>query len=249
MEPVYAVVLAGDNEDHKIKQGSVIPNKAFIKINGRNMVEYVLDCLRETEGLAEVAIIGPEDKFRKLGEGFRIIPQQGDMIENIKVAAETFRDGWLLLCSCDIPLLTPAAVQDFLSNCRGADMFYPLVGKEDCDRVFPEMQRTWVKLKDGIFTGGNMALIRTSMVSVAADPARAFFAARKSPVQLASLIGLGTLVKLALRTLTIAELEAKMAGILGLSCKAVPTSYPEIGTDVDKESDYNLISAKLKMAR
>lgn len=249
MDPVYAVVLAGDNEDHKIEQGRVIPNKAFIKINGRNMVDYVLDCLRETKGLAEVAIIGPEDKFRKLTQDLRVIPQQGDMIANIKATAETFRDGWLLLCSCDIPLLTPEAVQDFLANCRGADMFYPLVSKEDCERVFPDMQRTWVKLKDGVFTGGNMALIRTRTVSVAADPARAFFAARKSPLQLASLIGLGTLVKLVLKKLTIAELEAKMAKILGVSCKAVPTSYPEIGTDVDKESDYNLISAKLKMAR
>ena len=248
MEPVYAVVLAGDNEDRKIKEGSVIPNKAFININGRNMVDYVLDCLKETKGLADVAIIGPQDTLRNMTD-VRVIPQQADMIDNVVRAAVTFNDGWLLLSSCDIPLLTPVAVEDFLANCQGADFFYPLVVKVDCDRVFPEMKRTWVKLMDGVFTGGNMVLIRTSMVRTAADPARAFFAARKSPVRLAGLIGVATLVKLILKQLTIAELEAKMSKILGLSCKAVLTSYPEIGTDVDKESDYNLISAKLKMAR
>lgn len=249
MEPVYAVVLAGDNEDRKIKQGSIIPNKAFIKINGRNMVDYVLDCLKGTKGLAEVAIIGPEDELRSTTNGVRVIPQQVDMIDNVVIAADTFQNGWLLLSSCDIPLLTPAAVEDFLANCQGADFFYPLVAKEDCDRIFPDMQRTWVKLKDGIYTGGNMVLIRTSMVQTAADPARDFFAARKSPAQLARLIGIGTVVRLMLKKLTVSELEAKMTKILGLSCKAVATSYPEIGTDVDKESDYNLISAKLKMAR
>lgn len=249
MEPVYAVVLAGDNEDHKIKQGSVIPNKAFVKINGRYMVSYVLDCLKETKGLAEVAIIGPEDGLRSVDENVCIIPQRGDMVANVISAADIFQDGWLLLSSCDIPLLTPEAVEDFLANCQGAEMYYPLVPKADCDRVFPEMQRTWVKLRDGMYTGGNLLLIKTSMVHTAATPAGIFFTARKSPGQLARLIGVGTLLKLVFKMLTVSELEEKMAKILGLSCKAVLTSYPEIGTDVDKESDYNLISAKLKVAR
>lgn len=249
MDPVYAVVLAGDNEDRKIQQGTIIPNKAFIKINGRNMVSYVLDCYTKTKALAGVGIIGPPDKLGKLEQGVVPIAQRGSMVDNVVAAADTFKDGWLLLSSCDIPLITSEAVEDFLSNCHGADMYYPLVVKEDCDKVFPEMQRTWVKLRDGVFTGGNMVLIRTSKVYTAAKPAGDFFAARKSPVQLASLVGISTLVKLVLRTLTIAEVEQKMAKILGISCKAVSTSYPEIGTDVDKESDYNLISAKLKLAR
>ena len=59
----------------------------------------------------------------------------------------------------------------------------------------------------------------------------------------------GTLLKLVMRRLTIAEVEKKMSKILGIACKAVLTAYPEIGADVDKESDYNLISARPRMAR
>lgn len=249
MKPMYAVILAGDNEDRKIKQGRVVANKAFVTINDRMMVDYVLDCYRRMDELAGIGIIGPGAELKALGEDITCIPQRGSMIANVLAAAETFKDGWLLLSSCDIPLVTPAAIRDFLVNCQGADMYYPLVSKTECQRVFPDMHRTWVKLKDGLFTGGNVVLIRTAKVSEAAGPAGAFFDARKSPAKLAGLIGFPTLIKLALKILTLCELEEKMGKILGVDCKAVITKYPEIGTDVDKESDYDIISAKLKIAK
>lgn len=248
MDPIYAVILAGDNEDHKIHQGSVIVNKAFIEMNGRVMIDYVLDCYRSMGELAGIGIVGPPAQLNR-GDDAIVIPQSSSMVANVLAAAELFKEGWLLLSSCDIPLITPEAIRDFLGRCQGADMFYPLVKKEDCDRVFPEMQRTWVTLQDGLFTGGNVVLIRTSKVAAAAGPAGDFFAARKSPMQLASLVGVSTLLKFLLKKLSIAEVERKMAKILGLSCKAVITPYPELGTDVDKETDYNLISAELKCAR
>lgn len=248
MGPVYAVIMAGDNEDRKVRQGKVIANKAFLPINGRNMMDYVLDCYNNVDELAGVGVVGPAEKLASL-ENVTVIPQRGSMVDNVVAAAETFKDGWLLLSSCDIPLLTPESIRDFLSKCSGAEMYYPLVSKEDSDRVFPDMHRTWVKLKDGIYTGGNVLLIKTDMVSTAAGPAGEFFAARKSPLQLASLVGVVTLFKLLTQRLTIQEVEQKMAKILGLKCKAVVSTYPELGTDVDKETDYNLISAKLKVAR
>lgn len=248
MKPVYAIVLAGDSEDRKIKPGSIVANKAFVPINGRRMVDYVLDCYKAVKELAGVGVIGPAAELSDI-DGVTYIPQGDDLIANIKAAAAVFPEGWLLLSSCDIPLITPEAIRDLLSRCQGADMYYPVVAKGDCQRVFPCMERTWVKLVDGEYTGGNIILIKSSKVGIAADPAAAFFAARKSPVQLASLIGVPILAKLLVHKLTIKELEAKMEKILGIKCKAVRTPYPEIGTDVDKESDYKIISAELKEAK
>lgn len=248
MKPIYAIVLAGDSEDHKIKQGSVVANKAFVPMNGRRMVDYVLDCYTAVQELSGVGIIGPAAELTGI-EGVTYIPQKDDLITNVKAAAEVFPEGWLLLSSCDIPLITPEAIRDLLSRCQGADMYYPVVPKEDCQRAFPGMERTWVKLADGEYTGGNIILIKSSKVPIAAGPAAAFFAARKSPMQLASLIGVSILAKFLAHKLTINKLEEKMGKILGITCKAVLTPYPEIGTDVDKESDYNIISAELKEAR
>ena len=248
MDPIYAVILAGDNEDRKIRTGRVIANKAFLPINGKNMLDYVLDCYRSMGELAGIGVIGPEAELNSVGEDITVIPQKGDMVSNVVAAGERFKNGWLLLSSCDIPLITPEAIRDFISKCEGAQLYYPLVPKADSERVFPDMERTWVKLRDGIFTGGNVLMVRTDKVPTVAGPAGNFFAARKSPMQLANLIGFMTLLKLVTQKLSIKAVEQKMVSILGVPCKAIISSYPELGTDVDKETDYNLISAKMKKA-
>ncbi|MTI96335.1 MAG: molybdopterin-guanine dinucleotide biosynthesis protein A [Firmicutes bacterium] len=244
MKPVYAVILAGDNLDHKVREGEAVANKAFLAINGRPMLEYVIDCYLQTD-LAGVAVVGPEDKLSTLvGDDVKVIPQQGSMIANILAAAREL-EGTLILSSCDIPLITSQAVEDFLSRCRDAELFYPLVSREDNERVFPGMKRTYAKLRDGVFTGGNIIVIDSGAVPVAAKAAEQFFEARKSPLRMARLVGLGTLCKLVSRRLSLTEIEAKMSSILGVRCRAILSAYPELGTDVDKESDYKLISARL----
>ena len=204
------------------------------------------DRYKAVKELAGIGIIGPAAELSDI-DGVTYIPQQGDLIANIRAAAAVFPHGWLLLSSCDIPLITPEAIRDLLSRCQGADMYYPVVAKEDCQRVFPCMERTWVKLADGEYTGGNIILIKSSKVEIAADPASAFFAARKSPAISES--NRRPSLKFLVHKLTIKELQAKMEKILGIKCKAVITPYPEIGTDVDKESDYKIISAELKLAK
>lgn len=244
MKPIYAIVLAGDSEDRKVLPGSVVANKAFISLRGRWMIDYVLDCYREVPEISGIGVVGPEKQLSSL-EGITIIPQTDELIGNVKAAAAAFPTGWLLLSSCDIPLITPDAIRDLISRCQGADMYYPVVAREDSERVFPGMERTWVKLAEGEFTGGNIFIIKADKVAIAAEPARAFFGARKSPVQLAGLFGLPVLFKLLLHRLKVPELEKRMGKILGIHCKAVRTTYPEIGADVDKLSDYNAISALL----
>ena len=248
MEPIYAIVLAGDSEDHRVMPGDVVPNKAFLPINGRRMIDYVLDCYREVTEIAGIGVVGPQDQLGDL-DNITIIPQGESLMANVKTAATLFPDGWLLLSSSDIPLITPAAIRDLFTRCQGAAMYYPIVAREDSERVYPEMERTWVKLAEGEFTGGNILLIKSDKIALAANPAAAFFEARKSPIHLASLIGVSALFKLLRRRLTIAELESKMEKILGFPCKAVITPYPGIGADVDKKSDYDAISAQLRKAK
>lgn len=245
MKPIYAVILAGDQEDRKVRKNQVIDNKAFLELNGRLMLDYVVDCYTSTGLFDAVAAIGPTQRLKKhLDNSIRIITQQGSMIENVLEAARELQ-GWLLLSSCDIPLLTPAAVKDFIASCEGAQMYYPLVSQEDNDREFPGMKRTYVSLREGIYTGGNVILVHSDAVPIAAPAAEAFFNARKSPLRMAKLIGTGTMLKLLAKRLSVAELERKMSQILGITCKAVVSHYPELGIDLDKESDYTLIAQRL----
>src|SRR5690554_5949791 len=127
MKPIYAVILAGDQEDRRVRKDRVIDNKAFLDLKGRLMLDYVVECYTSANIFDGVAVIGPARRLQAhLGNEIRVIEQQGGMIENVIQAAKEL-DGWLLLSSCDIPLLTPAAVRDFLDRCEGGELYYPLV--------------------------------------------------------------------------------------------------------------------------
>ena len=211
------------------------------------MIDYVLDCFSNVEKLVGVAVIGPVNQLGGLA-GVTLIPQAGSLIKNVITAAAAFPEGWLLLSTCDIPLITPEAITDYLSRCQGADLYYPLIAREDSERVYPGMERTWVRVTAGEYTGGNILLVKSAGIAKAAHAATAFFDARKSPFRLAKLIGIATLAKFILRRLTIDELEHKVSKILGINCKAVFSPFPEIGADVDKQSDYDFISSQIKAA-
>lgn len=245
MKPIYAVILAGDQEDRRVRKNQVIDNKAFLDLKGQLMLDYVVDCYTSAGIFNGVAVIGPANRLRAhLDKRIYIIEQQGSMIENVLQAAREL-EGWLLLSSCDIPLLTPAAVKDFLARCEGGSMYYPLVSREDNDKEYPGMKRTYVSLREGTFTGGNVILVHSTAVPVAAPAAGSFFNARKSPLRMARIIGTGTLLKLVARRLSVTELEQKMSHIFGITCKAIVSGYPELGIDLDKESDYALIAQRL----
>ena len=66
------------------------------------------------------------------------------------------------------------------------------------------------------------------------------YAARKNPVKLAALLGIGFLFGLVTGRLRIAQLEARASQLVGGRVSAVISTYPELGFDVDKLEDLNL---------
>ena len=72
------------------------------------------------------------------------------------------------------------------------------------------------------------------------------YEARKSPFKLAKMLGPKFIFKFLLRRLTIEELEERISSLIKAKGKAVVTSYPEIGMDVDKNSDLELARKMLQ---
>jgi len=66
------------------------------------------------------------------------------------------------------------------------------------------------------------------------------YAARKNPVKLAGMFGLGFILGLLLGRLTLRHLEARAGEIVGGRVRAIISTYAELGFDVDKLDDLNL---------
>ncbi|MCD0157206.1 nucleotide-diphospho-sugar transferase, partial [Deinococcus sp. 6GRE01] len=122
---------------------------------------------------------------------------------------------------------------------------YPVVRREVCEAAYPGVKRTYARLRDGTFTGGNLFLLDPALIGQFLPRLREVLAARKAPLKLAGLIGPGVLLRLVTGRLSVAALEAKVSALLGVPARALITPHAAVGTDVDKDEDLTLAEAQL----
>jgi len=235
------VILAGEQA---LNDSGSKSNKAFIKINGRMMIDYVIDAVVKTDNISKITVVGncenlPDHIRQKVDT---ILESSGSIINNLVMGVNSFNsDDYVLVCTSDIPMVTDTALNDFIkrSLTSGADFCYPVVDKISNDRKFPGIQRTYIKVKDGTFTGGNVFFIKPVIVERNRALADELVNLRKKPFKMARLFGILFLIKLALGVISIKEAELKFSKIIGAKARAIVTDYAEIGNDVDKASDFS----------
>lgn len=251
IDNVAAVVLAGGGIlAGEEEQGEGRENKALRLLNGRPMVDYVIVALKECPEIARIVLVGPPDLASIYGrEGEMLFAEPGcSPLGSFTAGVEALGcsgEGewtWVLACTGDIPFLTPEAVSDFLARCREreADFYYPIIRQEAAERRFPGVKRTYARLRDGTFTGGNLFLVHKGIIDRCLGWAEEFVRLRKKPAALARLVGIGLLWRYLTGQLTVSEAEQRISKLVGARGAAVITPYPEIGVDVDKPSDWKL---------
>ncbi|NLZ37979.1 MAG: NTP transferase domain-containing protein [Firmicutes bacterium] len=246
------IILAGTAKPSELTISENVQNKAFLLINDRTMLEFVITALRQVSEVNRIAVVGPQAELTALAEkftGLTVVPEGKNIVENVQRGAAALQaKQHFLVASADIPFLTAAAVEDFLASCRPytADLYYPIVRRIDNEGRFPGVKRTYAKLRDGEFTGGNIFLVSPNCLERVLPRLEQFFALRKSPLRLAATLGWGFVFKFLTQRLTIAELEKRFSVLFAVDGKAVISGFPEIATDVDKPSDLLLARQQLK---
>jgi GTP:adenosylcobinamide-phosphate guanylyltransferase len=133
--PLDALVLAGTDRNPKRKiQGR---NKAFLEIKGKTLVRRVVEALVDASSIGLVFVVGPGEQLRKELQGLSndvvIVDQVGKMLANSwalihasEARCPAGQEGVdverpLLFISCDLPLISPGAVNDFVARCAQAE--------------------------------------------------------------------------------------------------------------------------------
>ncbi len=246
-----AVVMAGGSGTDPLARQEGVSNKAFIPLEGKPLLAYVLESLIRAPSVRRVVAVGPPvelEALREEGLPCTIVPESGSMLDNAAAGlAQANPDGLCILSTGDIPLLTPGTVERFLELCRPweADFYYPILNRESCESLFPETRRTYVRLRDGAVTGGNLALIRPSWFRDCRDELEIFIATRKNPLKLWRILPPFILFKFLLGRLAVVDLECTLSKALHLRARAVPCDLVELGTDVDKPSDLQAVRQEL----
>lgn len=134
-EPLDALVLAGTDDNPK--RMILGQNKAFLEIGGKALVRHVVEALLESEAVGEVFVVGPLERLQAVLSGFpgrvKLVEQKGKMMSNAWAAfhaAEQHQEGLghpkdpqrpVLALSCDLPLISSVAVDDFVARCAAVD--------------------------------------------------------------------------------------------------------------------------------
>lgn len=236
-----AVILSGDKSS-AFAGGFT---KALAKIRDKIMIEYVISALKESSHVGEIAVVGPVEKLKPYLDGRvdYIVEGSDSLLENALRGMRLFQgDERVLLLTCDIPFLTPEALDHFIAECEktGADLCYPIVAKEDNEAKFPGARRTYARLREGTFTGGNLLYVNPDVVERSLDMARQMIEYRKKPWKMCKVLGWDFVIRLLIGRLTIPGVEERVSSLLNMKVAAVKSPYPEIGNDVDKESDLEM---------
>ena len=242
---VNAVVIAGGRDKPELLAAGGARSRSLMLIGGRSMIERTLAALRDAHLVARIAVVAPAEIGSTVDacwcDEFR--PAVESPAQNLLLGAQAVgEDRPVLLSTGDLPLLTAQAVDDFVERGlrTGADVVYPVVSAVHSERRFPVAPRTYARLRDGTFTGGNIVLTRGDFVRTHLELIDRLFELRKHKLRLARFLGWSFLIRFALGRLRLSDLEARGGAIIGGRVAALISSYPEIGFDVDKVDDLEL---------
>ncbi|MDD4168993.1 MAG: NTP transferase domain-containing protein [Desulfotomaculaceae bacterium] len=244
---IDAVVLAGSLNNGPLRECSPARYEALIQIGSKVMVEYVVEALLKARQIRRVLVVGPVEELSHILTDARIqlIGTAGDIMENIEAGLNQLTgENRVLLVTSDIPMLTTRSVDNFIELCgdMSSDLYYPIIPRQIVEDHFAFTRRTYVALKDGVYTGGNLFLFNPLVLKKCVQKGQMIIKQRKSPLGLCRLVGLPFLIKYLLHLLTIKDVQKKASEMMGIRGEVIISHCPEVGVDVDKPSDLEIAS-------
>jgi MobA-like NTP transferase domain len=241
-----ALVLGGGDPGDPFALENGVSVKALIDIGGKPMGQYLLEALRLSGLIETVAYVGPLTPEMAQLVDIPIL-DSGKLLDNLERGMQALPDdAKILILTADIPLLTSPMLAEVLQMAPNAGVVYPIVRRRDCEKAFPGVKRTYGRLLEGTFTGGNLFLVDNRIRERLIPRLREVLAYRKQPLRLAGLFGFVTLLRMLTGGLRISRLEGQVSKILGVEARALITPHAAVGTDVDKESDLELVRKIVK---
>ncbi len=230
------VVLAG-GESSQLTEENGVSNKALIRVGGKEMISRVIEPVLKVVKLDNVVVVGPKELLPLKGlYGVDVILERGSILDNLESGIEFFQSkSPTLVVSSDIPFLNEASIRDFLMRCfpYDLDFYYPLVRKERVEECFPGVGKTYIKTKEGSFSGGNIFLINPHKLNFFTDVGCQVLEARKNPLKIASLFGVFLLLRFVFRILTFDQMVSRLS-VEGIDAKPILSDYAELSFDIDK---------------
>ncbi|MGA7193544.1 MAG: nucleotidyltransferase family protein [Anaerolineales bacterium] len=255
-----AVVTAGGipQPDEPLYAYTKGESKAMVDVAGKPMIQWTLDALSGAKNVDNIIITGLSPKSNlTCKKPIYYLSNQGKMLDNLVAGVNKSlelnpKNKHVLLVSSDIPALTAEMVDWLINTCMETndDIYYGVCPREVMEARYPGSKRTYTHLKDMDMCGADINVAHVRMASEHLDVWDALITRRKSPLALASVMGLGVSISYITRQLTIAEAIDRITKRVGITGRAIVWNHAEPCMDVDKPNQLEMMRADLaKRAR
>ena len=249
-----AVVLAADREiDNPVARAAGTACKAFAPVAGVPMVLRVLDALKNSDSVGSCVLCGPswssieqlhELRARITSDELTWIDHQATPSSSAYQAMQSLSVNTpVLITSSDHAMLSPQIVDNFCRQARACDcdVVAALASYKLVNSTYPEVRRTTLKFRDGVYCSCNLFGFLTSRARVAADFWRRVEQQRKSPLRVIGALGWFTVLRYILGMLSLEQSLHQLSGRLGVKAGTVLLPYAQAAVDVDTVADWQFV--------
>jgi GTP:adenosylcobinamide-phosphate guanylyltransferase len=255
MNGFNALVLAGRRgSENPFAEVQANTHRALLDVVGVPMLVRVVRALRAATSVDRIAVsIDDPGAFEAIAE-LRELEIRGEIACHASLPSpsrsvhDALNQHWLgdraFVTTADHALLTPEIIDHFAAcaDRSDADLAVGVVAESVLRAAYPTTTRTYLRFRDGGYSGANLFAFRSRQALRAAEfwvKAESF---RKQPWKLARAFGPLTLLLFALRRLSFEEALERASRAIGCRIRAVPLPFAEAAIDVDRPSDLALVS-------
>lgn len=233
-----AVVTAGGRVDGAFAAAIGTLIKALAPFGERLLLDVVLDAIGHA-GIADIAVVGDPELGPLLAGRARLVRAASDGATNVARALDAWPDGDdLLFSASDLPFAAAADLRGFLDRSAPFELTMPLADAAAYAAAYPGAPPHVTALGGERVAGGSVFFIGAPARAAVRVVAGRFFAARKSAVGMARLLGSALLLRYCTGRLRIADVERRAAGAFGVRAAAIRNAAPGLCYDVDTLDDY-----------
>ena len=256
MSGLTALVLAGSRgPDDPMALAFDVPHKALIPVAGQPMLLRVIAALGATAEIARIVVVIEAPELVQVlpglaaaanGKPVETFPAAGSPSRSV-VAALARYPVPLLITTADHALLQPAWVSHFLASLpQGCDAALGLARSEVVLAEMPDTRRTWLRFREGAYSGCNLFYFATPKAQALAELWKQVEALRKRPVAMLRLLGLGYALRYLLGWLRLSSAIARLGALAGgAKAAVVEMPFARAAVDVDKPADKELVERLL----
>ena len=252
--PIWTIILGGSRPDDPLSKHHNVPSKAHIQVVGRSMLGRVLEAVTSSTLTGKISVIGLEN--------YQTLKQEEAWPDiEIEAGAETPSSSIFQVCqkapedaypvfvtTCDHALLRQEIVHTFLKRSEetDADLTVGLVNRNSIEEQYPNVQRTYLKFKDGDFSSCNLFCLKGPAAMKVVEFWQSAEVDRKRPWRIARRFGVLAAARLLIRRPTLEQSFKIISSRLKVRITPVILPFATAAIDVDKTSDLELVEQILR---